>query len=104
MNASWWCTRICNEPRVACIMRVALPQIRCQLHDHARQYDNDDACHDDEQNSGKLHGNISRNGYGNAIIGRYGGCFEEGIWWGYGTGESCATQERLAMVEGRVCV
>ena len=27
----------------------------------------------------KLHGNISRNGYGNAIIGRYGGCFEEDI-------------------------
>ena len=26
----------------------------------------------------KLHGNISKNGYGNAIIGRYGGCFEEG--------------------------
>ena len=25
-----------------------------------------------------MHGNISRNGYGNAIIGRYGGCFEEG--------------------------
>ena len=24
---------------------VALPQIRCQLHDHARQYDNDEACH-----------------------------------------------------------
>ena len=56
---------------------VALPQIRCQLHDHARQYD-DDACHN-KQNGGKLHGNISRNGYGNAIIGRYGGCFEEGI-------------------------
>jgi len=34
---------------------------------------------------GKLHGNISRNGYGNAIIGRYGGCFEEGIWWVHGT-------------------
>ena len=30
-------------------------------------------------NGGKLHGNISRNGYGNAIIGRYGGCFEEDI-------------------------
>ena len=29
-------------------------------------------------NGGKLHGNISRNGYGNAIIGKYGGCFEEG--------------------------
>ena len=25
-----------------------------------------------------MHGNISQNGYGNAIIGRYGGCFEEG--------------------------
>ena len=31
------------------------------------------------ENGGKLHGNISRNGYGNAIIGRYGGCFEEDI-------------------------
>ena len=30
-----------------------------------------------ERNDGKLHGNISRNGYGNAMIGRYGGCFEE---------------------------
>ena len=29
-------------------------------------------------NGGKLHGNISRNGYGNAMIGRYGDCFEEG--------------------------
>ena len=27
----------------------------------------------------KLHGNISQNGYGNAIIGRYGGCFKEDI-------------------------
>src|SRR4051812_35917987 len=27
----------------------------------------------------KLHGNISRNGYGKAIICRYGGCFEEDI-------------------------
>ena len=25
-----------------------------------------------------MHGNISRNGYGNVIIGRYGGCIEEG--------------------------
>ena len=57
---------------------MALPQIRCQLHDHAKQYDNDGACHN-KRNGGKLHGNISRNGYGNAIIGRYGGCFEEDI-------------------------
>ena len=60
------------------ICMVALPQIRCQLRDHARQYDNDEVCHD-KQNGGKLHGNISRNSYGNAIIGRYGGCFEEDI-------------------------
>ena len=33
----------------------------------------------DKRNGGKLHGNISRNGYGNAIIGRYGGYFEEDI-------------------------
>ena len=64
-----------------------------------KQYDNDGACHS-KRNGGKLHGNISRNGYGNAIIGRYGGCFEEGIWWVYGTGKSCAVLERLAMVEG----
>src|ERR1041384_1040570 len=25
-----------------------------------------------------LHGNVSRKGYGNALIGRYGGCFKEG--------------------------
>ena len=56
-------------------------------------------CHD-ELDGGKLHGNISRNGYGNAIIGRYGGCFEEGISMVLCTGESCAAQERLAMVEG----
>ena len=79
---------------------MALPQIRCQLHDHAKQYDNDEACHS-KRNGGKLHGNISRNGYGNAIIGRYGGCFEEGIWLVYDTGEKCAVLERLAMVEGR---
>src|SRR3954464_3727944 len=26
----------------------------------------------------KLHGNISRKGYGNSLVGTYGGCFEEG--------------------------
>ena len=62
-------------------------------------YDNDEACYS-KRNGGKLHGNISRNGYGNAMIGRYGGCFEEGIWWVYDTGEKCAVLERLAMVEG----
>ena len=64
------------------------------------QYDKSNVCLDDKRNSGKLHGNISRNGYGNAIIGWYGGCSEEGIWRVYGTGESCVVLERLAVVEG----
>ena len=59
---------------------VALPQIQCQLHDHAKQYDNDGVCHN-KRNGGKLHGNISWNGYGNAIIGSYGGYFEEAHHW-----------------------
>ena len=66
---------------------VALPQIRCQLNDYAKQYDNDGACQN-KRNGVKLHGNISQNGYGNAMIGWYGGCFEEDIWWVYDTGES----------------
>ena len=57
---------------------MALPQIRCQLHYNAKQYDNDEACHN-KWNGGKLHCNLSQNGYGKAIIGRYGGCFEEVI-------------------------
>ena len=39
------CTGICNGPRVTCMKElwmVALPQILCQLHDHAMQYDNDE--------------------------------------------------------------
>ena len=99
---------------------VDFPQIRCQLHDHARQYDNGNVCHDDKRNGGKSHGNISPNGYGNAIIGRYGGCFEEDIRrlmcdrayhiTGFGcTGEvctnsrgdkgQCTVPKRLAMME-----
>ena len=77
---------------------VALPQIRCQLHDHAKQYDNDEACHN-KRNGGccmAIYPGMTRK----CIVGRYGGCFEEGIRWVYGTGESCAIQERIAMVEG----
>ena len=52
------CTGMGNESRVACmkvLWTVPLPQIRCQLHDHAKQYDNDGACHS-KRNGGKLHG------------------------------------------------
>ena len=87
-----------------------------------KQYDKSNVCHNnDERNGGKLHGNISRNGYGNAIIGRYGGCFEEDIRrfmcerayhiTGFGcTGEvgansqcekgQCTVPKRLARMEG----
>ena len=78
---------------------MALPQIQCQLHDHAKQYDNVGVCHNKTERW-KFHDNIYWNGYGNAVIGRYGGCFEEGKWWVYGTGKSCTVLERLAMVEG----
>ena len=39
------CTGICNESRATCMKElwmVALPQILCQLHDHAMQYDKDE--------------------------------------------------------------
>ena len=103
---------------------MALPQLKCQLHDHAKKYDNDGACHS-IRNGGKLLGNISRNGYGNAMIGRYCGCFVQDKRrfmcdrsyriTGFGcTGEvftnsqgekgQCTVPKRLAMMEGRECV
>ena len=82
------------------IMKVALPKIRCQLHDHAKSNMTMMMRVIINGMVEKLHGNISRNGYGNAIIGRYGGCFVEGIWWVYDTDERCAVLERLAKVEG----
>ena len=53
-----WCTRMCNDSRVTCMKELwttALPQIRCQLHDHAKQYDNDEACHN------KMNGGLATN-------------------------------------------
>ena len=38
-------------------------------------------CHNNTERW-KLHDSISRNGDGNSIIGRYGGCFEEGYMVG----------------------
>ena len=76
---------------------VALPQIQCQLHDHAKLYDNNGVCHINGMVESCMA--ISRNGYGNAITGRYGGYFEQVIRWVYGTGESCAVIERLTMAE-----
>ena len=44
MNSSGGVPR-CNGPRVTCMKElwtVALPQILCQLHDYAKQYENDE--------------------------------------------------------------
>ena len=112
-----------NESRVICMKNYA--KWPCHKYDvnymiMQWQYDKSNACHDDKRNGGKLHGNISRNGYKNAIIGRYGGCFEEDIRrfmcdrayhiTGFGcTGEVCTNSQgekgqctvpkRLAMME-----
>ena len=98
---------------------MAKPQILCQLYDHAKQNDNNGMCHN-KMERWKLHGNISQNDYGNAMIGRYGGYFEEDIRrlmcdrayriTGFGcTGEfctnsrgekgKCTVPKRLAMME-----
>ena len=63
------CIGICNESRVTCMKEWG--RWLCHNYDvnymiMQKQYDNDDACHN-KRNGGKLHGNISRNGYGNAI-------------------------------------
>ena len=82
MNASGGVPGWCNESRVTCMKNNAW--WLCHKYDvnymiMQWQYDKSNVCHNnDEWNGGKLHGNISRNGYGNAIIGRYGGFFEEG--------------------------
>ena len=64
----------------------------------AWQYESDDTSHETER--WELHGNISRNGHENAIVGRYGGCFEGGYMVGLCTGESCTVLKKIVMVEG----
>lgn len=47
-----------------------------------RLYDQEKACmtmKDQVMRRWMLHGNVSRKGYGNALIVRYGSCFEEDI-------------------------
>ena len=50
----------------------------------------------------KLHGNISRNSYENAVIGRYGGCFKEDVWaygfWMYWQSMNNSQYEQKAML------
>ena len=72
------CTGICNESRVTYMKNYAW--WLCHNYDvnYMIMHGNMTIwCVSYKRNVGKLHGNISRNGYGNAMIGRYGGCFEE---------------------------
>ena len=54
---------------------MGFPHTQYQLHHQANQYDDHHPSHEIEW--WKLHGNISQNGYENAIVGRYGGCTRE---------------------------
>ena len=74
------CTRICNESRATCmkIMKVALPQIRCQLHDHAKSNMTMMKRVIIKRTMESCMAIYLRMAMENAIIGRYGGCFEEG--------------------------
>ena len=67
----WQCTGMCNDASVTCITMMNggfATNIMSALYDHAKQYDDEHTSHETER--WKLHGNISRNGYGNAMIGR----------------------------------
>ena len=70
------CSRICNDTSASCSKNVKgqSPTIM-QLYDQAKECM---TMKDQVMRRWMLHGNISRKGYGNALIGRYGGCFEEG--------------------------
>ena len=80
---------------------VALPQLKCQLHDHAKQYDNDECV--------MINGTVeSCMKYISEWLWK---CHDRYVWWlfwgrymVYDTGERCAVLDRLAMVEGWECV
>ena len=72
------CTGMCNESRVTCMKNYAWwPSHKYDVNYMIMHGNMTIRSVSYERNGGKLHGNISRNGYGNAMIGRYGGCFEE---------------------------
>ena len=74
------CSSMCNDlaQHVAKIWTMGKAQLSCRLMIMQGNMTMKDKSYEHEE-WWKLHGNISRNGYGNAIIGRYGGCFEEDI-------------------------
>ena len=69
--------QLCSVTCITMMNGCFSTNIMSTLYDHAEQYDDEHTCHVMER--WKLHGNIFQNGYGNAMIGRYGGYFEEDI-------------------------
>src|SRR3954466_13823747 len=67
------CSRIRNDTSVSCRNYKGKAQLACGSSIKQKH-----VWHEDQvMRRWMLHGNVSRKGYGNALIGRYGGCFEE---------------------------
>ncbi len=67
------CSRICNETSASCSSNKGKAQLACDSTIKQKH-----VWHEDQvMKWWMLHGNVSQKGYGNALIGRYGGCFEE---------------------------
>src|SRR3989337_2774104 len=76
----WQCTRMCNDASVTCIKNDEWSlSHKYYVSDMIMQSNMTMMMFVIKMERWKLHGNISRNSYGNAMIGRYGGCFEEDI-------------------------
>src|SRR3954469_16380414 len=69
------CSGICNDTSASCSNYKGKAQLSCGSSIKQKH-----VWHEDQvMRRWMLHGNVSRKGYGNALIGRYGGCFEEDI-------------------------
>ena len=86
-NENWklsWCMQMYADARVAGYAMILSRHVAIigQGPTSMWLYDQAKACmtmKDQVMRRWMLHGNVSRKGYGNALIGRYGGCFEEDI-------------------------
>ena len=70
------CSRICNDTSASCCNEKGQGPTIMRIYDQAK------ACMTMKYQVMRrwmLHGNVSQKGYGNALIGRYGGCFQEDI-------------------------
>ena len=71
------CSRICNDTNASFSNYKGKAQLHAGYEIMQGNITMKDKSYEHEERW-MLHGNISQKGYGNALIGRYGGCFEEG--------------------------